>query len=326
MFKICLIGCGQMAESGHGPSVRKYAEIYPDTELTACCDVNFQKAKQFQKKFGFQKFYTDYMEMIDKERPDVALAITPVEFTEKISKDVIRTRTNILLEKPPGLNQKQAYSIHECAIKNKVHARVAFNRRYMPIVADLRREIEAAEKPILHIDCNFIRIGRTDDDFCTTAIHAIDSVKYIAGSDYKQANFTYQDMNYDGKKITNFYVNAQFENSVTAHINFLPCAGCVAERIHVSCEDYTFFAKFPVWNGIDMPGNLVCITNGATYKTLIGEKATLFESNGFYDENASFFEEIRQGKPPFSDVASGIQSVEIADCLRSRVQEFYKTK
>ncbi len=29
MFKICSIGCGNMARSGHGPAFKKYAETYP---------------------------------------------------------------------------------------------------------------------------------------------------------------------------------------------------------------------------------------------------------------------------------------------------------
>jgi len=47
MFRICLIGCGGMANSGHGPSAELYAKRYSDTELSACCDINPVKAEDF---------------------------------------------------------------------------------------------------------------------------------------------------------------------------------------------------------------------------------------------------------------------------------------
>lgn len=324
MFKICLIGCGNMAIDGHGPAVRKYADLNKDTYLSACCDVDRERAESFQKKFGFKTFYTDYMEMIEKEKPDVVLAITPVPLTAKISKDVISTGTNIILEKPPGVNAEETLSIHECAVKNKVFARVAFNRRYMPILSALMEEVKACGKDILHADCDFIRIQRMESTFYTTAIHAIDSIRYIVNSDYKTAGFTYQDIFYNDKKVTNFYINAEFENYVHANINFLPCSGCVAERIHISCKDHDFFAELPVWGGIDMPGKLMCIKNDAVYKTVTGKEITMFESSGFYQENASFFDLIKQNGTPFSDVITGVQPVEIAGCMRDRKAYYVK--
>ena len=46
-FKICIIGCGNHASSVHGPSYKKYALLHSDVELSACCDVDLDKAKRF---------------------------------------------------------------------------------------------------------------------------------------------------------------------------------------------------------------------------------------------------------------------------------------
>ena len=43
-----------------------------------------------------------------------------------------------------------------------------------------------------------------------------------------------------------------------------------------------------------------------------------FVSNGFYEENAHFFDCIRKGVRPEGDIASGLQAVEIAQCIRNR--------
>ena len=54
MFKICSIGCGAMAKSGHGPAFAKYKRDYEDVCLAACCDINEEAAKTFKEQFGFE--------------------------------------------------------------------------------------------------------------------------------------------------------------------------------------------------------------------------------------------------------------------------------
>jgi predicted dehydrogenase len=48
-----------------------------------------------------------------------------------------------------------------------------------------------------------------------------------------------------------------------------------------------------------------------------------FVSNGFYGENAHFFDCIRAGIRPTGDIASGLQAVEIAECIRKRKSSYY---
>ena len=54
-FKICTVGCGGMANGGHGPSFRKYAQEREGVVLAGCCDVDLQKAEDYRGKFGFQQ-------------------------------------------------------------------------------------------------------------------------------------------------------------------------------------------------------------------------------------------------------------------------------
>ena len=325
-FKICLIGCGGMTKSGHGPSCKKYAEEHDGVVLAACCDIDIEKAQNACEVFGFQRAYTDYIEMVEKECPDVVLAITPVHLTEQISVALLERRIPVFLEKPPGMDAEQNMRIHEAAIRNNTPARVAFNRRYTPLVQALKEEIKAAGAQLLDINCMFVRVNRKDADFSTTAIHGIDTVKYIADSEYADAKFYYHDICVADKKVTNIQMSAVMENGASASLTFLPCGGCVVERITVTLTGYTFFLYLPVWGGADAPGELVCFKEKKVYKRISGDdlvkQYTLHESNGFYAESQVFFDELRAGKRPKSDVISGKSSVEIARCIRTR-QNYY---
>ena len=193
-FKICIVGCGFMTKEGHGPSCAKYASEHEDVELAACCDINLAAAREICNRFGFARAYTDYLEMAEREKPDAVLVVTPDTLTRDVSVALLKRKIPILLEKPPGLNREQTMSIHRAAMENHTPARVAFNRRYTPLLRALMEEMKQAGAPLQDISCMFIRVGRKDADFSTTAIHGIDTVKYLAGCEYETAAFQYQDI------------------------------------------------------------------------------------------------------------------------------------
>ena len=78
-FRVCLIGCGGMAQNGHGPMLKKYASMNPDVELTACCDISRERAEAFAVEFGFDRWFVSMDDMMDSARPDGVLLAVPVE-------------------------------------------------------------------------------------------------------------------------------------------------------------------------------------------------------------------------------------------------------
>jgi len=110
-FRICVIGCGAMSTSVHGPSFKKYASTYPDTELSACCDLVREKAEVYKEKFGFKKAYTSYDEMLEKEKPHAVCLITNVIHTKDLAVDIMRKGFPVLMEKPPGINPSECEEI-----------------------------------------------------------------------------------------------------------------------------------------------------------------------------------------------------------------------
>ncbi|MDO8971533.1 MAG: Gfo/Idh/MocA family oxidoreductase, partial [Saprospiraceae bacterium] len=102
-FKICTIGCGQLAISHHGPAYVKYVSQTPDTELTACSDLDQSKAAYFARRFGFKRSYTDPIAMLEKEHPDVVCLLVPPTVTAPLTCQILMMGYPLLMEKPPGL-------------------------------------------------------------------------------------------------------------------------------------------------------------------------------------------------------------------------------
>lgn len=326
MFKICVIGCGAMSSGGHGPSFAKYKNDYDDVSLAACCDLDAEKAKDYMEKFGFEKYYTDYSTMLEEIKPDAVSLVCPVKFTSDMAVDIIRKGYNLILEKPPGLNREEAERILNAANEGKVYVRTAFNRRYTPLILKLKESLKG--KRIFNITYQMYRYQRNDADFATTAIHAIDAMKNIVGADYRKIDFIYQNVPEVGDFAANIYMSCEFENGTAGQLTIVPLGGSVIERITVNAMDETYFVELPFWNNLDVPGSFRAIKKNELTDDVSGDSlidsGEMFEEMGFYEENRSFFEMIRNKEPISNDLESGIQSVDIANCIRERKSVYEK--
>ena len=327
-FKICVIGCGGIAFQMHGYAYRKYAALHNDTRLAACCDIDEKKAHDFKEKFGFEKSYTDFRVMLREEKPDAVCLNAPVPLTASLACEILKAGYPLMMEKPPGRNREETFDILRAAENSgKIH-QVAFNRRFIPILDFLVRELREQYKPedIQSIGCEFFRVNRRDPDFSTTAIHGIDTVRYIAGADYQEIHFYYQEMPEIGKGVGSFFLHGLFSSGASVQLRFCPMAGVRFERITVNAGDSSYLALLPYNDSCDSPGIYLHYRNDKLQKQISGEEicgsTELFMTNGFYQEDAAFFDAVKAGRQPESNLYSAIQPVEIADYIRKR-EKYY---
>lgn len=322
-FSLCVVGCGSLSKRMHGPSYRQYADRHPDVVLAACCDLDPARAEAYRQAFGFARAYSDFRAMLAAERPAAVCLMAPVEATCALGCAILELGYPLLLEKPPGLDGDECRRLIAAAAKAGVPNQVAFNRRYCPLVAELKTRLEAFPPEAIHdLRYDFLRIGRKDPDFSTTAIHGIDTVRFLAGADYRRVRFTYRELPELGPGVANLFLEAEFASGATAHLNFCPVSGLLVERATVNLLDHTFLLNIPIWNAYDAPGRLLHLHRGKTVADLAGnETDSEAVLGGFYGENASFLDDLRAGRRPRGDLPSGLQSVEIAACIRHRLPE-----
>lgn len=330
-LKICTIGCGTHSTLVHGLSLRKYVENYPDTILAGCCDYDREKADAYKEKFEFRKAYTDMYEMLEQEKPNAVCIIVPEKLICETSISVMELGYHVLLEKPPGLCKADTLRMIETANRMGIINHVAFNRRYLPLITKLKRELKLLTPgSIQNIFYEFYRYNRREGSFETTAIHGIDVVKDIIGNDYRHVRFSYQEMPECGEKVANIFLECTFDNGVMARLNFCPCTGVEVDRVCVNSRNHTFLVKTPIWNGFDTPGEFIHVDSGHVVERMSGDDldcgAEMFVTNGFYDENAAFFENVRAGRPGTDTIASALQAVEIAEAIKNRKTEWIAGK
>jgi len=326
-LKVCLVGCGGMAVGGHGPAFQKIARENSWIRLAACCDVDAHRAEEFRKTFGFEKSYTDMHEMLRIEKPDAVSLVVPVHLTEKMSIQVMEMGIPVILEKPPGMNRDQTLRMMDAAVRTGTIHQVAFNRRYMPMVQMFQEWRQGCQPHLWQYD--FFRSGRKDADFSTTSIHAIDTVRFLAGQDYETVEIEYLPNPAGKEYVPSMLLSARFRDGQRAKITFVPASGMSAERciMHGANETITGNFAYHGVGSVDGNGSIV-LTRGnqvVRAKTARSDEET-FVSNGFYGENLHFLECVEKGIQPAGDIASGLQAVEIADHIRRRKTIFTNTE
>ena len=323
-IKLCLIGCGGHAKKVYADSISKYMREFGDVELLACCDTDIEKARAFSEKTGFARVYSDYDNMLNIEKPDAVILVTPFFYTAQIAVDVIERGFHVLLEKPPGNNVDDCLAIADAVTRKDPINMVAFNRRNMPMTKKLVEIIRGGEKPLnlQHIDYQMYRYRRNADYFHTTAIHGIDMVGHIAGSTYKRVGFQYADVERYGQYATNFFLQGLFGNGVTTQQSYCRLSGMMMERLTIAADDVTIYAETPLWHGPDFPGVIKIYRDMVLETQISGAELDggqeLFETDGFYNQLCEFINCVKTGQMTSNGIFSAIDSMKIANCLARR--------
>jgi predicted dehydrogenase len=326
-MRLCQIGCGEHARVAHGPSQARCAREREELTLAGCCDLDAARAEAFRRDFGYGRVYTDPVAMLDAERPDAVVVVVPVARTVAVGSMVLERGLPLLLEKPPGEAVADVDRLIAAAGRagRPVPHQVAFNRRFSPLVRELRRRIGEAGT-LQHLHYEMTRVERRDPDFSTTAIHGLDAVRYLAGCDYAEARFRYAEMPQLGPGVVNILVDAVMASGATADLAFCPVAGVLVERAAAHAHGHSLFLHVPMWSGVDTPGRLWHYTGGRLAAELggdqVGDGTALFELGGFYRETVAFLDALAAGRAPSPGLRESRQSVEIAERVRHRAAQY----
>lgn len=139
------IGCGAHAFRNVYPTF-DYAPI----DLVAVCDLNEEKAEIYRKRFGAEKAYTDYKEMIKKE--DLQAIFVVLNFDRnghplypKILPDILNAGIPVWVEKPIAYTAQKAEELMEIQEKMGVQVLVSNKRYFYPSFVGAKKILSSSE-------------------------------------------------------------------------------------------------------------------------------------------------------------------------------------
>lgn len=139
---IGIIGVGNM---GTTHAVNLYGKKVPNVELVAICDIVPEKKQWVDENISGIPFYTDYKDMIAKEKLDAILIAVPHYLHPEIAIYGFCQGLNVLSEKPAGVYTKQVEAMNEAAKKSGKVFGIMYNQRTNPMYQKARQMVQGGE-------------------------------------------------------------------------------------------------------------------------------------------------------------------------------------
>lgn len=159
---------------------RIFSEI---SRLTSLSDINRKVGESLAKKYQVN-YYSNYKEMLSKEKIDAISVAVPANIHREIAIECLRRKIPTLVEKPIAHSLKDAYQILKEVKRQNIFLMIGHIERFNPAVLALKRLIENKRLGKI-MSLLAIRVGISPPKFSAAdvttelAIHDIDVFNFL---------------------------------------------------------------------------------------------------------------------------------------------------
>ncbi|MFC1717917.1 Gfo/Idh/MocA family protein [Candidatus Poribacteria bacterium] len=209
-YSVCIVGCGRMGGTideevrgtPHGALPYSHAAGYTACERTtivAAADIVEEKAKYVCSKWDIPKLYTDYREMIEKEKPDiVSVATRPGDHAEITIFAAEHGVKGVYCDKPLCASMEEADAMYDACEQYGVKFNLGTQRRFSPGYIKMREIMESGE-----IGERRSVIAYSGGGALWTYTHAADMLLFLASDsdvEYVQGNVAVDDADFEDNR------------------------------------------------------------------------------------------------------------------------------
>jgi predicted dehydrogenase len=170
IYRIAIVGCGGIARS-HAQSYLANAGL----QIVAGVDVREESAKKFAAEFSVPATYSDYREMLLKEKPDIVSICTWPSTHAQITVAAAESGVQaVLCEKPMCENLGEADAMIAACQKSGAKLVIGHQHRFDPRITKARELIAAGaigQPTLIH--------RRTSGGLTNNGTHYVDMMRYL---------------------------------------------------------------------------------------------------------------------------------------------------
>lgn len=209
-MKYALIGCGRISPNHIVAANNNNLEIVAICDIDECC----MEDKALKFKLGEEVHrYTDYLEMLDKEHPELVAICTESGKHATIALECIKRGVNCIIEKPIALSISDADAIIAASIRHNVKVCACHQNRFNKSVQKIREAIDTNRFGKLFYGTAHIRWCRDHEYYdraswrgtweqdggalMNQCIHNIDLLRWMMGSDIVEVVGMTDKLNHD---------------------------------------------------------------------------------------------------------------------------------
>ena len=186
---LAALGSGNFASAVAFPALRRLPNVRREVVVSA----SGLTARQAAERHGFARASTDESDALGDPRIHAVAILTRHNEHARQALLALRAGKHVFCEKPLALDEEQLAGVAaEAALHPELNLMVDFNRRFAPMVQELKRRLaESAEPPILHMRVNagYLPLdhwlhdaGQGGGRLVGEACHFVDLLTYLAGA------------------------------------------------------------------------------------------------------------------------------------------------
>ena len=324
-LNIGIIGAGRIGKV-HMQSITYNV---PTAKVLGITDVFKDGLQELADKYGIEKVYDDYKEMLADKDIDAVLVCSSTDTHADISIEAAKAGKHVFCEKPVDLTPEKVQAVIDAVAEAGVKLQVGFNRRFDHNFAHVRSLINEGKVGNLEL----IKITSRDPEpppaeyaavsggmFLDMTIHDFDMARFLAGSDvtevYASATCLVDPAIGEAGDVDTAIINLKFENGALGVIdNSRRAAYGYDQRIEV------FGSKGAAMAANDTPTN-VTIMNAEGVTT---DKPLYFflerYMQSFRDEMVQFVDAVLNDKETPTTGVDGLNSILVALAAKKSVKE-----
>lgn len=189
-LKVGIIGTGGISMS----HMAGYNQLADRVEVVAACDINEKKLNDYCDRYGISRRYTDFNEMMTKEKLDCVSVCTWNSVHKDATIAALRGGANVLCEKPMAMNSAEAEEMLAVSKETGKLLQIGFVRRFGNDAHALRKFINAGTfGDIYYAKATYLRRSGCPGGWfgdksrsgggplIDLGVHVIDLVRYLAG-------------------------------------------------------------------------------------------------------------------------------------------------
>ncbi len=324
-LNIGIIGAGRIGKV-HMQSITYNV---PTAKVLGITDVFKDGLQELADKYGIEKVYADYKEMLADEAIDAVLVCSSTDTHADISIEAAKAGKHVFCEKPVDLTPEKVKAVIDAVAEAGVKLQVGFNRRFDHNFAHVRSLINEGKVGNLEL----IKITSRDPEpppaeyaavsggmFLDMTIHDFDMARFLAGSDvtevYASATCLVDPAIGEAGDVDTAIINLKFENGALGVIdNSRRAAYGYDQRIEV------FGSLGAAMASNDTPTNVTVMNSDGvtTDKPLYFFLERYMQS--FRDEMVQFVDAVLNDKPTPTTGLDGLNSILVALAAKKSVKE-----
>ena len=311
-FRIAHVGAGEWSHYAHGPTLARLAER-SIVSLELICDLQIERARQFQEKFHYREASTDIHTSLSSARPDAIVCTVQPAATARLVQSLLPLQIPLFIEKPPGISLAEACSLASAAVRHGTFNFVAFNRRSIPAIVRLKEWVR--QHPVRHARAEMLRTNRIEAQFAIgTGIHALDTMRFLLGN---PESVEVTSIPHPNSSAFDSLVRLHYANAAVAEIALMLHTGLRRETYRIISDGASLEVTLGSAYSSDLchPGELRW--SGETLVEQHPMSGDALVDGGFLGEYEAFFHSLEHGSESRCSLSDAAYSMQLAEAVQN---------